>query len=173
LDFENLAKSKTVLVLLVVIVLNIAVFVLLGQLNAFVHGDLYNYGLVFSYGWAAEVWYYNLLVWSFLIGATVLAFCAIIPHYLHSKGASGFSKLFGFLLPVLALVYQGLSIFYLSQMDSAVRTLLFNYGIPSSFDWSVTYDPIVTATYVLMVISLIAFIIPAVRSLEIVKIEVE
>jgi hypothetical protein len=173
LDFKNLANSKTVLVLLVVIVLNIAVFVLLGRLNDFVHGDLYNYGLVFSYGWAEEVWHYNLLVWPFLIGATVLAFCAIIPHYFHSKGVSGFSKLFGFLLPALALVYQGLSIFYLNRMDSAVRTLLFNYGIPSGFDWSVTYDPIITATYVLMVISLVALIIPTVRSLEIVKIEVE
>lgn len=173
MDFKNLAKSMTVLILLVVIILNVAVFVLLGRLNDFVHGDLYNYGLVFSYGWAEEVWHYNLLVWPFLIGATALAFCAIIPHYLHSKGVSGFSKLFGFLLPALALIYQGLSIFYFSRMDFAVRTLLYNYGIPSNFDWSVTYDPIVTATYVLMVISLVALIIPAVRSLEIVKIEVE
>jgi len=173
LDFKNLANYKTVLVLLSVVVLNMAVFVLLGQLNDFVHSDLYNYGLVFSYDWAEEVWHYNLLFWPFLIGATVLAVCAIIPHYLHSKGVSGFSKLFGFLVPALALVYQGLSIFYLSRMDFAVRTLLYNYGIPSSFDWSVTYDPIVTATYVLMVISLVALIIPAVRSLEIIKIEVE
>ena len=173
MGFKNLTNYKTVLVLLFVVVINIAVSVLLGRLNGFVHGDLYNYGLVFSYSWADEVWHYNLLVWAFLIGATVLAVCAIIPHYLHSKGVSGFSKLFGFLMPTLALVYQGLSIFYFSRMDSAVRTLLYNYGIPSSFDWSVTYDPLVTATYALMVISMTALILPAVRSLEIVKIEVE
>jgi hypothetical protein len=173
LDFKNLANYKTVLVLLSVVVFNTVVFVLLGRFNDFVHGDLYSYGLVFSYSWADEVWHYNLLVWPFLIGATVLAVCAIIPHYLHSKGVTGFSKLFGFSVPALALAYQGLSIFYFSRMDSAVRTLLYNYGVPSSFDWSATYDPIVTATYALMVISLVALIIPAIRSLEIFKIELE
>jgi hypothetical protein len=162
------------LILLFAVVLNIAVFVLLEQLNAFVHGDMYDYGLIFSYEWVEGVWHYNLSCWTFIIGATAFTAFAMVPHYMISKELvpSYFLVIIGFLLPALACVYEGLSIFYLNQIDYIVRNSFFGFGVPSSFDWSVTYDPIIGAAYTLMTVSLVVLIIPAVRALGIIKIDI-
>jgi len=167
-------NHKTVLVLLFAVVLNAAVFVLLWQLDAFIHGNLYNYGLIFSYEWAAGAWHYNLSCWTFIIGATAFAAFAVVPHYIFSREIepSRFSVSASFLLPALALVYEGLSIFFLNQIDFIVRNSLFDFGIPSSFDWSVTYEPIISAIYGLMTISLVALIIPTVKATGIIEIEI-
>lgn len=168
----DILEHKTLLILLLVVILNISVFILLGQLNDFIHGDMYNYGLIFSYDWVKGVWHYNLSCWTFIFGATAFAAFAMVPHYLISKEPlpSYFLVIIGFLLPALAFVYEGLSIFYLNQIDYIVRNSFFDFGIPSSFDWSVTYDPIIWAAYALMIISLILLIIPAVRALGKIKI---
>ena len=170
----HLLKHKTILVLLFVLVLNLAVFVLSWQMNMFIHGDLYNYGLVFSHAWIDGVWRNNLSFWAFIIGATVFTAFALIPHCLFDREPepSRFSVMTGFLLPALALVYEGLSIFFLNQIDSIVRNSLYNFGLPSSFNWSVTYEPIIWTAYGLMIISLVALIIPMVRGLRIVDIDV-
>ena len=170
----DLLEHKTLLILLFAVVLNVAVFVLLENLNFFIHGDLYGYGLIFSYEWAEGVWHYNLSCWTFVVGATAFAAFAMVPHYMIGKEdlPSYFLVAIGFLLPVLGCVYEGLSIFYLSQIDSIVRNSFFDFGIPSSFDWSVTYDPIIGAAYALMTIALVVLIIPAVRALGIIKIEI-
>lgn len=151
-----------------------AVFILLWQLNAFIHGDLYDYGLIFSYEWVEGVWHNNLSCWTFIIGATAFAAFAVVPHYMLNRELepSRFSVLTCFLLPALALVYEGLSIFFLSQMDSIVRNSLYDFGISSSFDWSVTYEPVIVSAYVLMISSLVALIIPAVKGLGIIEIDV-
>ena len=171
----GLLEHKTLLILLFAVFLNVAVFVLLGQLNTFIHGDMYDYGLIFSYQWAYGIWHYNLSCWTFIIGATAFAAVAMVPHYMISKEKtlpSYFLVIVGFLLPALACVYEGLSIFYLNQIDNIVRNSLFNFGIPASFDWSVTYDPLIGATYTLMTIALVVLIIPAVRALGIIKIDI-
>jgi hypothetical protein len=169
----NLLKNKTLLILFFVVVLNLAVFVLIGQLNNFIHGDMYDYGLIFSLEWAEEVWHYNLSCWTFFLGATAFAAFAIVPHYLISREVlpSYFLLIIGFLLPALACVYEGLSIFYLSQIDYVVRGSFFDFGISSSFDWSVTYDPIIWAIYALMAVSLVMLIIPAARAVRILTID--
>ena len=167
----DLLEHKTLLILLFAVILNIAVFVLLQQLNTFVHGDMYDYGLIFSYEWAYGVWHYNLSCWTFIIGATAFAAFAIVPHYMISKETlpSYFLIIIGFLLPTLGCIYEGVSIFYLTQIDYIVRNSFFDFGIPSGFDWSVTYDPTVWAAYAFMTIALVVLIIPAVRALGIMK----
>ena len=173
LDFRSLLNYKTVLILLIVVALNVAVFVLLWRLDIFVNSDLYGYGLVFSYSWGDSYWYYNQLTWTFLTGAAALAACSIIPHYLHSRRPSGFSKTFGFLLPTAALIYQVLSLFFLNQVNFVVRYTLYQYGLSVTFDWTAAYDLIYGASFVLMTLSLLLLIIPAVRSLELIKVKWE
>ena len=167
----DLLEHKTLLILLFAVVLNVAVFVLLEQLNAFIHGDMYDYGLIYSYEWAQGIWHYNLSCWTFIIGATAFTAFAMVPHYMIDTELvpSYFLVIVGFLLPVLACVYEGLGIFYLSQMDFIVRTSFFDFGIPSSFDWSVAYDPVIGVAYTLMIISIVVLMIPGVRALWILK----
>jgi hypothetical protein len=170
----GLLNYKTLFVLLFVVVLNVAVFILLWQLNFFVHGDLYNYGLVFSSDWAEGVWHNNLSCWAFILGATAFTIVAMIPHYMQSRkpGPSHFLAFTGFLLSACAIVYEALAIFFLNQLDTIVRTALYDFGIPPSFDWSATYEPLMGTAYALTTISLLTLIIPAVRSLGIIKIEI-
>ena len=160
------------LVLLFVVVLNVAVSVLVWRLDFFVHGDLYAYGLVFSLGWAERYWYLTGMLWVFLVGGTVLAAGSIVPDYFQSRKPSRFSKWLSFLLPAAAFVYEGLSIWFLSQKDFIARNLLYDYGVPLDFDWAATYDPISMAAFALMAVALLALIIPAVKALGIVEIEI-
>ena len=170
----DLLKYKTILVLLLVVVLNLAVFILLWQLNKFIHGDLYNYGLISSSEWINVVWHNNLSCWAFIIGATAFTALAIIPHYLIGKELEPgrFSVLTGFLLPTLALAYEGLGIFFLNQIDSIVRNSLYDFGIPLSFNWGIAYEPIVWTAYGLMIISLVALIMPIIRGLGIIHVDI-
>ena len=172
MDFKGLLKDKYVLVLLFVIVLNVVVFGLVWRLDVFVNGDLYDFGLIMSSDWANDYWYSAKMLWTFLAGATALVALSIIPHYMHSKEPSRFSKWIGFLLPSVAFVYQGLCIVFLTQIDSIVQNRLHDFGLPVNFDWTTTYAPISTAAFMLMVVALLALIIPAMRTLEIIEIEI-
>ena len=171
MGFKGLLKDKFVLVLLFVIILNVVVFGLVWRLDVFVNEDLYDYGLQFSANWANDYWYNAKMLWTFLAGTTVLAVLSIIPHYTHSKEPSGFSKWFGFLLPSVAFVYQGLCIVFLTQIDSIVQNRLYDYGLSGNFDWTTTYNPISAIAFALMVIALLTLIVPAMRTLEIIEIE--
>jgi hypothetical protein len=71
LDFKGLLRDRFVQVLFFVIVLDVITFVLLWQLDLFVNGTLYDFGLQFSYDWAADYWYFTGLLWGFLIGSTL------------------------------------------------------------------------------------------------------
>ena len=172
LGFEKLLDYKTVLVLLCILILNVIVMFLLRGLDSFVNGALYGYGLVFSYDWANPYWYSNMMLWTCVGGATVLTAASIIPHYLHSRQPSPFSKLTGVLLPVLALTFQGLGIFFLSQINSIVWSSLYDYGVQYDIDWATTYNPISMPALTLMTIAFLGLIIPAVRALGVIEIEI-
>jgi hypothetical protein len=166
LGFKGLLNHKTVLVLLFVVVVNLVAAVLVWRLDLFVHSDLYEYGLVYSLGWADPYWYCTAMLWAFLGGATALAVAAIVPHHLHSQKISGFSALTGFFLPFLAIIYQGISVFFLSQKNSMVWNALYDYGLRYDVEWATTYNLISLPTLALMVIALVTLIIPFVRAVR-------
>ena len=172
MDFKSVLKNKFVLVLLFVIVLNVVAFGLVWRLDVFVNGYLYDFGLIMSSEWSKDYWYSAKMLWTFLAGATALAVLSIIPHYMHGKEPSRFSKWLGFLLPSVAFVYQGLCIVFLMQIDSIVQNRLYDYGLPVNFDWTSTYAPINTAAFAIMVVALLTLIIPAMRTLELIEIEI-
>ena len=172
LDFKGLFKDRIVQVLLFAVVLNVVCCVLVWRFNVFVHGDLYNYGLIFSLEWAQDFWYSNMMLWVFLIGATALTVLSIIPHRQHSIKPGKTTKWLGFLLPSIAIVYQGLSIMYFWQMCDIVQNRLIDYGLASSLEWTSTYNSLSATTFALMAFVLIVLIIPAIRTLDIIKIEI-
>ena len=171
MNFARLLKDRFVLVLLFVMVLNIVAFGLVWRLDVFVNGDLYDFGLIMNSEWANDYWYNAKMLWTFLAGTTALVALSIIPHYMHSKEPSSVSKWLGFLLPSVAFVYQGLCIVFLTQIDSIVQNRLTDYGIPVNFNWATKYAPINTAAFALMVVALLTLILPAMRTLEIIEIE--
>ncbi len=160
------------MILLFVIILNAVVFVLVWRLDVFVNGDLYDFGLIMNLEWANDYWHSTRLLWAFLAGSTTLAAVSIIPHYNHSQEPTKFTKMFGFLLPTIAIIYQALCIMYLIQIDSIVQNRLIDFGVPSNINWDALYNPVSATALVFMAVAMLALIIPAVRTLEIIEIEV-
>ena len=165
LGLKSQSSYLTVLILLLVILLNLIVSSWFLRLDNFIHGDLYDYGLVFSYEWAEEVWYNNKMVWTSLLMATTLTIASIIPHYSLRNKHRRLSKWTGFLLPALAFMFQGFSIYFLDKMNNIVWSGLYSYGVQYDIDWSVTYNPISMPTLALMVTAFIALIIPAAKAI--------
>lgn len=163
---------KTTFVLLFVVATNLVVFILLGSLDGFVHVDLYGYGLIFNGDWANEYWQLNGILWTLLSGATVFSAVSMVPHYLHSKKPSRLSKWTGFFLPVAAMTYQAISIMYLNQINGVVWNRLYDYGVRYDINWSTTYNPISIPALILMVVALFALVIPTIKTLDIIEIEI-
>ena len=97
---------------------------------------------------------------------------AIIPIYLHCNKPSGYTKWLGFLLPALAIVYEELSVWFLWEIDWIVQNTLLACGLTYSVEWSSAYYSFSTTAFVLMVVVLVTLIVPVLRTLEIIEIEI-
>ena len=172
MDFRDLLRYKTVLVLFAITILNAIAMALLLRIDSFVNVDLYSHGLTFSYQWADEYWHNNIMIWTFLGAATAIAVTAIVPHFLHSRAPSRFSKLTGFFLPVFSFIFQAIGIFFLNQVNNIVWSSLYPYGLQYDIDWTTTYNPISMPALALMVITALMLVFPAVRALGIIEIEI-
>lgn len=161
---KNLHNYKTVLILLFVVVVNLIVAILVWQLDLFVHGDLYSYGLIYNHDWANPYWHQTAVLWAFWGGATALAAAAIVPHYWHSQKVTNLSTWTGFFLPLLALIYEGFTIFFFDQKNSIVWNILSSYGLTFDEEWVTTCTLFSITSIALMIVAFGALIIPAVRA---------
>jgi hypothetical protein len=157
---------KAVLVLLFALAVNLVVAFLVWRLDFFVHGDLYAYGLFYSRGWADPYWTCVETLWALLGGATIFAFVSAILQYLHKKLPRGLSRWAGVFLPLFALVYEGVSIFFLDQKNLVVWNTLKDYGLKYSGDWATTYNRVSQSAVALMAVTLFALIISALIALS-------
>jgi tellurite resistance protein TehA-like permease len=163
---KGLLNYKTVIVLFLAVIVNLVVCVLVWRLDFFVHGDLYQYGLNYSHAWGDRYWNLTYMLWIFLFGATVLAASSIVPHYMHSKKVSRFATWAGFVLPILGIIFEGVSISYLYQKNSMVWNTLSDYGLRYDANWANAYNLMSVPALVLMVVALVALFISAARAVE-------
>jgi hypothetical protein len=109
-------------------------------LDNIVHGDLYGYGLRFSYEWANQYWNYMRLILGFL-GASMLITCASIAliwlqRHTHKIGSAKFVTR---ILLVMGILIFVLSIFLFTRLDNIVRGDLYGYGLRFSYEWANQY----------------------------------
>ena len=166
---ERVIKDRVVQVSLLVIGLNLVAFVLLWRLDLFVHKDLYNYGLRFSFDWITDYWYNNTMSWSLLAGTIVLTTLSLIPKYIYSKEQTKLSRYIGYLLSALALVYQSLSVFFLLRLSSIVPSQLYNFGLLADPIWISTISNLNSALLILMISGLVSLIVPATKNMSIIN----
>jgi hypothetical protein len=160
------------MVLVAITVLNAIAMSLLFRVDSFVNVDLYSYGLIFSYQWADEYWHNNLMLWTFIGASTAMALTAIVPHFLYSRAPSRFSRMAGFFLPAISIAFQAVSIFFFYQINNIVWSGLYDFGVQYNIDWATTYNPISMPPLTIMVVSLLMMILPLVRALGIIEIEI-
>ena len=185
MSFKILSNYKMVLVLLLVVAINLIVSVLVWYSDFFVHGELYSYGLIYSLDWADPYWVSTAMLWAVLGGATIFAAMASFVHYLPCREANRFSewsragepavmhyvdskysgrllKWTMVLLPLLALAFEGISIFYFDQKSSIVWNTLKDYGLRNEAEWVTTYNFISVPAVMLMAVALFVLVIPTV-----------
>ena len=185
MSFKSLSNYKVVLVLLLVVAINLIVSALVWYSDFFVHGELYKYGLVYSLDWADPYWVSTAMLWAVLGGATIFAAMASFVHYLPCREVNRFSewsrvgepavmhyvdsKYSGrllrwtmVLLPLLALVFEGIGVFYFDQKSSIVWNTLKDYGLRNEAEWVTTYNLISVPAVMLMAVALFVLVIPAV-----------
>jgi hypothetical protein len=66
------------------------------------------------------------------------------------------------LLPLLALAFEGISIFYFDQKSSIVWNTLKDYGLRNEAEWVTTYNFISVPAVMLMAVALFVLVIPTV-----------
>ena len=118
----------------------IAVFYYLLQfLDLIVHGDLYNYGLIFSYEWANQYWNYSSLIRNSILISIPIIIVAIIFVIIQVTSARNFIKSISSSLIVTRIFFMVLSFFSLIQIDRIVNSSLYDYGLNFSFEWAGPY----------------------------------
>jgi len=112
----------------------------LSRLDNIVNGDLYGYGLRFSYEWANQYWNYLTLITGFL-GVSMLITCASIALTLPQRHTHkiGSAKFVTSILLVMGILMFVLSIFLFTRLDNIVRGDLYGYGLRFSYEWANQY----------------------------------
>ena len=170
---KGLFNFKTVIILIIIIILSSLAFLAVLRIDSFVNEDLYSYGLQFDLFWANDYWFNKNLLLTFVASATVLSALSIIPHFDHSTKPTTFSKWAGNFIPIVAAIYMILSISFFLRIDSIIKNTLPEYGLSLSYMWTAEYWTLNTTLITLMLASLLLLIIPIIRTLEILEIQLE
>ncbi len=168
-NFGSLVKNGFVRVLLFIVILNLVLFGLLWRLDVFVNVDFYSSGLRFSLDWAQDYWHNRGILWGVQIGCTVLAALSILPHHLRNQKPGKFTRVLCFFLPVIAGIYQVVSIVFLIRVNNIVQNRLGNFGLILNFNWDMLYNPVSATTLALMVTVLFSLAIPVFGGLGLIK----
>ena len=131
-------------------------YYLLQVLDSIVHGDLYGYGLVFSYEWANQYWNITALMRSSLSVALLLlgvsAIFTLINFYSYKKGL----KIVNCIFFIVAIILVSYSVFLLSELDYIVNYDLYYFGLQFSYQWAEKYWTYIALGYSLLGISIVA-----------------
>jgi len=134
-------------------------YYLLQFIDLIVHGDLYDYGLVFSYEWANQYWNLtasirsSLNIMFFLLGISLIL--AVANFYSFKKVLKITSCTFF----IIGLVPVSYSIFLISKLDFIVNSDLYNFGLQFASQWAEQYWVYVGLLYSLLGLSLGAILV--------------
>ena len=125
------------LVILVMASLSIFFFT---RIDNIVHGDLYRYGLQFSYEWAGPYWNYSRLIRGFLEFTLLIAGASIILALLQMRRPEIHSaKITNSILLSIAIVMFASSMYFFNRLDEVVHVVLYRYGLQFSHEWAGPY----------------------------------
>ena len=125
--------------LFVALSLYVFAFFLFFGLDVLVNGDLYNYGLMYSDGWAIKYWSNSYLFRTILCTAIAMLAAGLVAYFLISKSKSKFYKAIPASLFYVSVLLAGYSLVFVSNLDFIVMNTLFDYSLNSSFDWVNSY----------------------------------
>ena len=134
-------------------------YYLLQFIDLIVHGDLYGYGLVFSYEWANQYWNLTASIRSSL---NIMFFLLLISLVLTVINFRNFKKVLKITICSIfgvGIVPVAYSVFLLSRLDFIVNNDLYNFGLQFSYLWSETYWAYLSLLYILFGLSIVAILV--------------
>jgi hypothetical protein len=134
------STSKILTVLLTTLAaLNVISLFLFSKIDGLVNGDLYGYGLQFSYDWASRYWTYSLQLNVLVIIATVSIVVSLASMLLYTRTGEKSLIYACYLLLAFTTVLQVFSVFSFNLIDHLVHSDLYNYGLQFSTEWATPY----------------------------------
>lgn len=147
-------KPKIILALLVAVVLMVvSSFFFFEKMESIVHGDLYYYGLIFSYEWVNSYWANSHMYMYSLELATILFGISIVFFLFHMRNRK--DTLSSYICSLLLVVGAGMSFFSIYiffRLNYIVNHDLYSYGLIFSDKWFADFS-----LYTEIMVSLIAF----------------
>ena len=141
------------------IIASILCYYLLQFVDLIVHGDLYGYGLVFSYDWAGEYWNLTGSIRTYLIITLFLLVTSLFLTIATFRRVKKIIKITSCTLFMLGILFLSYSVFLLSKLDIIVNSDLYNYGLQFSYNWAETYWFYFGFLYVLFGLTISALIV--------------
>ena len=129
----------TVLLLLIGITLVALSTFFFTRLDLVVHGDLYRYGLQFSYEWVEQYWTYSRLMRNSLAIAMLVTGVSIAFILVQVRTRRSYSKLLSCSLLIFGTFMIGFSVFFFNRLDYIVHGDLYRYGLQFSYEWAGPY----------------------------------
>ena len=114
-------------------------YYLLQFIDLIVHGDLYGYGLVFSYEWANQYWNLTGLIRDSILLFIIISIIAIVftlIHIIHTKNS--IKPLISIFIAI-DIFLASFSMVSLISLDFIVNNSLYDYGLQFSYGWSGPY----------------------------------
>ena len=143
-------KPKTIVAMLVAtIILPIFSFFFFYQIENLIHGDLYNYGLIFSPGWADLYSFYAPLYLISLISAWILFGSSIISFFGYDVNKKNRWRFVCILVLALGAILSFLNIYFMFRLNSIVTYDLYLYGLRFSVEWYSNYSLNLNMVYLL------------------------
>jgi hypothetical protein len=116
-----------------------------------VHGDLYRYGLQFSYDWIEPYWTYSRLMRNSLDLAMIASGLSMAVILVQVRIRKSYLKFLSCALLIFGTFMIGFSVFFFNHLDLIINGDLYRYGLQFSYEWAGPYW-----TYAQLILSLYA-----------------
>jgi hypothetical protein len=132
----SILTKAIIILLMLVVVLNILSLFVINNLNLnIVNSELYDYGLVFSLGWAGEYWSYLNLLFISISTCIALAVLSALSLFFLGKTQSNGPRAFSSFTLALGAVVNFLSLIVFFLIDNIVNSNLYNYSLQFNLNW--------------------------------------
>ena len=134
-------------------------YYLLQFVDSIVHGDLYGYGLVFSYEWANQYWNITAFIRSSLNVTLFLLVISLILTVINFRAFKKVLKISSCALFIVGTGFVSYSVFLLSQLDFIVNSDLYAFGLQFAYQWADKYWIYLGLIYILFGLSIASLLI--------------
>ena len=133
-------RSKATLALLASLsILEVSFFLFISKIDGIVSGDLYNYGLQYSYEWAGQYWNAVSSFQFATLVSTILIIIALSSFLAYRNKRSSVLKKVCYLTIAFVIILNIFNIYFLENIDYIINHDLYLFQLTFSYNWANPY----------------------------------